>query len=193
MAWSWTPMPRRLLRDHRVLRLSRTDRAVLFSLYLGADEHGRFNADEMSLRVALGIVDGEVLAEPVARLNEAGLVHLYIVNGNPYGVLDAWDADLGIDMRKRRPASILPDPPLATWELARCEGTYRGGEHEPDRTLSGSVPDAVRTPSGPNRGEDIEEIEEIEEIPPVPQDGNVTPRRAALMEQMRLIQGGDDG
>ena len=190
MAWSWTPVPRRLLRDHRVLRLSREDRCVLLSLYLGADEHGRFNADEMSLRVGLGLVDGEVLGEPVSRLNEAGLVHLYLHEGNPYGVLDGWGQDLGADMRKRRPASVLPNPPADVWEAAKCDGAYRGGTHdaEPIRNVSGQRPDSIRTASGLKRGKRVKREESKRA-----REDEGQPRRNTLLEQMRVIDGGGHG
>jgi len=190
-----------LLHDHRVLRLSRADRAVLLSLYLGADEHGRFNADEMSLRVALGFVDGEVLSEPVSRLNEAGLVHLFVYEGTPFGVIDRWDEDLGADIRRRRPASSLPDPPPQAWAKAKCDGTYKGGTHVPSgsdpdavRIESGSDPVTVRAPSGSRREEKEEKRGEKESVLATESqpdgDGNDTPRRATLLEQMKLIQGG---
>jgi len=209
MAWSWTPVPRRLLRDHRVLRLDRSDRSVLFSLYLGADEHGRFNADEMSLRVTLGFLDTFQLSETVERLSDLKLVHLYRDDeGTQFGVLDRWCEDLGLDIRKRRPRSTLPNPPADVWEAAKCQGGYRGGEHapavveddtpaaepveeKPVRTASGHGADSDRTASGleerkgkrGKRGKAPKPSEQTSH-----DDGS--PRRAALLDQMKLIKGG---
>lgn len=139
----WRPVPERLLKDYRVLDLDRADRAVLLSLYLGADQHGRFDASERVMRCALALVDGEMLHTSVERLADAGLVHLYQQGDHPYGVIDRYDEDMGADMRKRRPASGLPDPPSEVWEAARCEGTFRGGQH-----ASGKEPDTDRAPAG---------------------------------------------
>ena len=141
----WRPVPERLLKDYRVLDLDRADRAVLLSLYLGADQHGRFDASERVMRCTLALVDGEVLSDSVERLATAGLVHLYQTGDHPYGVIDRYDDDLGADMRKRRPASGLPDPPANIWDAAKCEGTYRGGKHE---FIIGNVPATVRPPPG---------------------------------------------
>jgi len=144
---AWRPVPERLLKDFRVLDLDRADRAVLLSLYLGADQHGRFDASERVMRCTLALVDGEMLRDSVERLADAGLVCLYQQGDHPYGVIERYDDDMGADMRKRRPASGLPDPPADVWEAAKCEGTYRGGSHT-HGTLSGSVPDTDRTLTG---------------------------------------------
>lgn len=189
MAWSWTPVPRKLLRDHRILRLTREDRAVLLSLYLGVDEHGRFNADEMSLRCVLGLVDGEVLAESLERLCDQGLVHVWLHNGDPYGVIDGFDEDLGSDIRKRRPASTLPNPPEEVWNAARCDGLYKGGSHEPStiRLPSGPGPVVERSPSGLNRGDRRKKGEET--APEQVHAGPNSSRQEQLAAQMALIQG----
>jgi len=144
---AWRPVPERLLKDFRVLDLDRADRAVLLSLYLGADQHGRFDASERVMRCALALVDGEMLRDSVERLADAGLVCLYQQGDHPYGVIERYDDDMGADMRKRRPASGLPDPPAEAWGAAKCEGTYRGGKHTP-RQVSGVEPDSDRTVAG---------------------------------------------
>ena len=54
VSWPWMPVPRRLLSEERVLDLSHADRGMLLSLYLAADEHGRFEAGSTALRRALG-------------------------------------------------------------------------------------------------------------------------------------------
>ena len=144
---AWRPVPERLLKDYRVLDLDRADRAVLLSLYLGADQHGRFDASERVMRCTLALVDGEVLCDVVERLSDAGLVHLYQVGDHPYGVIDRYDDDMGADMRKRRPASGLPDPPSDVWSAAKCDGVFRGGQHAP-HAVAGHVPDSGRTTAG---------------------------------------------
>ena len=192
---AWRPVPERLLKDYRVLDLDRADRAVLLSLYLGADQHGRFDASERVMRCALALVDGEMLRDSVERLADAGLVHLYQQDDHPYGGIDKYDEDMGSDMRKRRPASGLPDPPSDAWSAARCDGTYRGGKHvsgdEPadDRTAAGQQPDTVQT-EAPTRARDpvpalqereIKEREKKRAAPGV--------RRTELAAQLAAMEG----
>lgn len=158
MAWSFNPVPRRLLKDHRVLMLTPLQRAVLLSLYLGSDEHGRFHCHPMSLAVVLGMVGGEwTPGEVVEHLVGVGLVHRYKgADKQTYGILDQWDTDLAADHRSKRPRSCHPSPPKAVWERAGVDGRYRGGRHQPGDTAADAVraasepkPDTVRTASEP--------------------------------------------
>ena len=132
MSWPWMPVPRRLLSEERVLDLSHADRGMLLSLYLAADEHGRFEAGATALRRALGafIAPGE-MTEILDRLKSAGLVHTYEVEGSTYGVLDRFDQDITRDHRSKRPRPSHPAPPAATWEAAQIVGDYRKGQDEP--------------------------------------------------------------
>jgi len=193
---AWRPVPERLLKDYRVLDLDRADRAVLLSLYLGADQHGRFDASERVMRCALALVDGEMLRDSVERLADAGLVHLYQQEDHPYGVIDRYDEDMGSDMRKRRPASGLPDPPADAWEAARCDGTYRGGQHvsgnEPDsdRTVAGQQPDTPQT-EAPTRAREPAPALQEREIEEREKEKGATPgvRRTELAAQLAALEG----
>ena len=156
MAWSFHPTPRRLLQDVRVLTLDQHDRAVLLSLYVGSDEHGRFQHHPVALAVSLGMVGpGWDPAAAVERLGASGLLHLYpAADGYTYGQLDQWDADLGADHKGKRPKSNHPSPPAAIWELAGCDGKFRGGRHKPGSPPNATLvddpeqdPNAVRTRS----------------------------------------------
>ena len=124
-------MPRRLLSDDRLLTLELSDRAVLLSLYLCADEHGRFDAGEMALRRGCGVVTGEPLRPIVDRLAASGLVHLYEARSKPFGCLDGFDEDITADHTKKRPRPSFPAPPVSVWLGARCSGVYRGGQDAP--------------------------------------------------------------
>ena len=129
--WSWIPVPRRLLSDDRLLNLELADRAVLLSLYLCADEHGRFDAGEMALRRNAGVVTGSEMTPVVERLAALRLVHLYERNGSRFGVIDHFDADITRDHTKKRPSPCHPAPPADVWESAACSGVFRGGQDEP--------------------------------------------------------------
>ena len=129
--WSWIPVPRRLLSDDRLLNLDLADRAVLLSLYLCADEHGRFDAGEMALRRNAGVVTGSEMTPVVERLAALRLVHLYQRNGSRFGVIDHFDADITRDHTKKRPSPCHPAPPADVWEAAACSGVFRGGQDEP--------------------------------------------------------------
>ena len=123
--WSWHPVPVRLLTDRRVIEIALEDRAILLSLYLGADEHGRFDASPMVLCFKLAILDVEKIRKSVERLAESGLVHLYTVGGALYGVIDKWDQDMVATHQKKRPASQYPPPPHEIAEIAGCSGVSR--------------------------------------------------------------------
>ena len=208
MAWSFNPTPRRLLQDVRVLTLDPHDRAVLLSLYVGSDEHGRFQHHPITLAVALGMVgDGWGPSLAVDRLAEAGLVHLYDGgDGYTYGQLDQWDADLGSDHKGKRPRSCHPDPPVGVWARAGCDGRYRGGTHtarkapnvtpeaRPDAVRTPSVhgPDTVRTPSEPDppkEGKKERKKEGRAALSDLKIDkGDETTRRALLMDQLKGVE-----
>ena len=123
--WSWHPVPVRLLTDRRVIEIGLEDRAILLSLYLGSDEHGRFDASPTVLCFKLAILDAEKIRESVQRLAEIGLVHLYTAAGALYGVIDGWDRDMVATHQKKRPASQYPPPPQEVAEIAGCSGVSR--------------------------------------------------------------------
>ena len=129
--WSWIPVPRRLLQDDRLLNLALEDRAVYLSLYLAADEHGRFDAGEMALRRNAGIVTGAEVTPTLERLAELRLVYLYERNGSRFGLLDHFDEDITRDHTKKRPSPNHPAPPADVWKAAGCSGVFRGGQDEP--------------------------------------------------------------
>lgn len=128
MAWSWIPIPRQTLSDERVLDLEVADRGVFLSIYLVADEHGRFEAGSTSLRRSLGLfVSSEEIKAALDRLIAAGLVHEYEAKGRRFGVLDGFDAGLTRDQIGKRPAPTCPAPPRGVWDAAGIVGAYRGG------------------------------------------------------------------
>jgi hypothetical protein len=141
--WSWHPVPIRLLTDRRVLEIDLTARSILLSLYLAADEHGRFDASPTVLCFKLAILDGPLIRSNLEVLAEAGLVHLFTVAGDLYGVIDGWDRDMVATHQKKRPASIYPAPPQEVADLAGCSGVSR--KH---RDPSGCPVGAQRVPSG---------------------------------------------
>ena len=159
LLWSWIPVPRRLLSDDRLLNLELADRAVLLSLYLCADEHGRFDAGEMALRRNTGVVTGESLRPVVERLSRLRLVHLYERNDQRFGVIDHFDEDITADHTKKRPRPSHPAPPRDVWASAGCSGVYRGGSDEPcpssDRSPTDQRPDAGRLQTESTEREDI--------------------------------------
>ena len=159
LLWSWIPVPRRLLSDDRLLNLELADRAVLLSLYLCADEHGRFDAGEMALRRNTGVVTGESLRPVVERLSRLRLVHLYERNDQRFGVIDHFDEDITADHTKKRPRPSHPAPPRDVWASAGCSGVYRGGSDEPcpssDRSPTDQRPDAGRLHTETTEREDI--------------------------------------
>ena len=129
--WSWIPVPRRLLSDDRILNLALEDRAVFLSLYLCADEHGRFDAGEMALRRNAGVVTGVAMLPVVERLADLRLVHLYERNGSRFGLIDHFDEDITQDHTKKRPRPSHPAPATEIWKAAACSGMYRGGQDQP--------------------------------------------------------------
>jgi len=119
----WGPLPRRLARDPRYLACHPTDRAILLGIYLVADEHGRFCAEDLVLRrdiAAYGPV--RPCVNTLARLE---LVYLYRSDGADYGALQAFDFDWGVFETGRRPQPTYPSPPPDVWELARCNGHFK--------------------------------------------------------------------
>lgn len=157
MAWSFQPIPRRLLQHEVVLELTAHDRAVLFSLYVGSDEHGRFRANPQVLAILLGMVgqDWQPL-EAVNRLAAWGMLHLYTgSDGRLYGVLDQFDQDIASEQRRKRPRSIHPSPPRDVWRSAGVDGEFRKGKHRPGDCLANARAERVSTVSGhgpPNKG-----------------------------------------
>lgn len=149
MAWSFQPIPRRLLQHEVVLELTAHDRAVLFSLYVGSDEHGRFRANPQVLAILLGMVGQhwEPL-EAVNRLADWGMLHLYTgSDGRLYGVLDQFDQDIASEQRRKRPRSIHPSPPRDVWRSAGVDGEFRKGRHRPGDCLANARTGGVHTPS----------------------------------------------
>ena len=151
------PVPRRLLSEERVLDLSHADRGMLLSLYLAADEHGRFEAGATAMRRALGaFVQPEEMTAILDRLKAAGLVHTYEVEGSTYGVLDRFDQDITRDHRSKRPRPAHPSPPLATWEAAKVVGDYRKGQDEPNDKRPETAPRSDSDRSPVDQGSDNE-------------------------------------
>ena len=194
MAWSFQPIPRRLLQHEVVLELTAHDRAVLFSLYVGTDEHGRFRAHGQVLAVSLGMVGGDW--EPLAAVNRLacqGMLHLYTgSDGRQYGVLDQFDQDIASEQRRKRPRSIHPSPPRDVWRAAGCDGEFRKGKHKPGDCLASVIPQAVQTASGhgpPNKGrnEGMKEgpfrLKPVQVIEPIMDAKQEAARRAELRRQ----------
>jgi len=104
--------------------LTRAERGVFLSLYCAADEHGLFAADEMPLRLTLGLMEPEPVQPAILRCAEVGLVHLYRLGAVLYGVVDQYDADADPKTLADRPAPTLPMPPADICEKSRCSGAY---------------------------------------------------------------------
>jgi hypothetical protein len=133
MAWSWGSTPHRLLTDKRLLNLDHTHRLVAMLLYVACDQHGRVDAYEASLRIALGIIDGTEILPIVERLAAARVIWLYTVNDGLFGQLDHYDDDIGASV-KRRSRSVRPSPPANIWKAAGCTGINRGDSVEEPST-----------------------------------------------------------
>jgi|GEM_PF-2294344 hypothetical protein len=116
-------LPARLAADPAFLRAHPVDRFVLLGLYLIADEHGRFCAEDPVLRRDLGLyADARQCVDTLARV---GWVHLYRSRAIVYGVLDQFDQDSGLTKCRHRPAATYPTPPPEVFEAAGCMGHYR--------------------------------------------------------------------
>ncbi len=168
MAWAWVSLKRSILSDEAVLEVSAMARYVFLGLHLVADEHGRFRAGVRSLKVQLGLIDGEDLGALMDELQAAKLIHLYSAEGVGYGLIDGYDARLTGAQRRKRPAPEHPAPCPEIMEAAKADpSAQRTPGHRPDtvRTEKDTVrteEDIARTPSGldktrqeKTRGEDL--------------------------------------
>lgn len=108
MAWSWSFVPTRLLRDPRFLRLGELDSALLLRLYACCDRHGRGPTDEYALRVVAGLIVGAPdLPTRVGRLVQSTLL-LLSEDGEAWQI-DRYDEDAPRDVKRDRPDSEYPE------------------------------------------------------------------------------------
>jgi hypothetical protein len=103
----WSPTPIRLVDDERFLDLSVEASDLLLRLYAwGCDGWGRFPAGKRALRRRTGVE----YDPPLKILEKAGLIKLYEVGSQSFGLIMGYDSDAPANLINKRGDSEYPPP-----------------------------------------------------------------------------------
>jgi hypothetical protein len=149
-------MPTRLLYEKitvsvTLAELTAEEERLFYRLLVKCDDHGRFHAHPaILLGQCLSLQASSITAEQVRawrdRLEEAGLIRLYVVEGREYLVVLTW----GAYQRQRASSSKYPDPPFRCQSRADARETQQmppvPGTRGPEAGTRGPEPGTLREP-----------------------------------------------